>query len=46
VRGRRKSVDLDGLGAGKDLGGVEREEIVIRISYVTKKLFSTKWEKV
>lgn len=37
--------DLDGRGSGKDLGGVEREESVMRKYYMRKKFIFNKRKK-
>lgn len=45
IRGR-EGVDPDGRGGGKELGGAEGGETIIRIYYVRKKIFSIKGKNV
>lgn len=42
----RKQVGLDGRGGGEEVGGVEREENIIRIYCIRKCLFSIKGENI
>jgi hypothetical protein len=41
----RNSVGLDGRGDGKELGGVERGKILIRIFHVKKSIFHKSKQK-
>lgn len=42
----RKGVNPKGKDSGKELGGVEGEEIIIRIYYMRKNLFSIKSKNI
>lgn len=41
----RKGVNMDNNVGGNELGGVEGEQTIIRIYYVSKKLFLAKSKK-